>query len=277
MLREVTAIVKKCRKEDSEPGKPICLYTKDGSRLLGRHKDKQSAYKQEAAIKAHGSVMAMLDSQLVFAAQLKFGDYVEGVGETAFTSVTVKGVYLYPTGNFDLVFAGRKIAKPKGAIRLFNVEKLSGKPPANLLKQAKVFIQRSLPNLRKWMPKVADGIEKQLGGEVNGSTGILAMLDNVATLLDCRGYPSLATAVDTTAYEFEETRIEQLKRVGFSDELTRDLADANLADLVDDELEDELKNAGFTNNVLTRDEDVAKKIAEERIDLVDESAYYDLY
>lgn len=153
-------MVKKCKKGDAEPGKPVCLYTKDGSRLLGRHKDKQSAYKQEAAIKVHGSVTAVLDS--------------------------------------------------------------------------------------------------------------------VATLLDCRGEPTLATTVDTVAYEFEETRIEQLKRVGFSDELTRDLADANLADLVDDDLEDALKSAGFTNNVLTRDEDVAKKIAEERIDLIDESAYYNL-
>jgi hypothetical protein len=46
------AVIKKCRKEDKEPGKPWCLYTHDGKRLLGRHPTKEDAYKQESAIKA---------------------------------------------------------------------------------------------------------------------------------------------------------------------------------------------------------------------------------
>ena len=66
-----------------------------------------------------------------------------------------------------------------------------------------------------------------------------------------------------------------LERIGFEDELTR--PSAGLADLVDDDLENELKRAGFTNNVLTRDEDVAEEIYEERIDLIDEATYYDTY
>lgn len=51
MSRE--AIVKKCKKGDGEEGKSTCLYSHEG-KLLGRHKSKQDAYKQEAAIKAHG-------------------------------------------------------------------------------------------------------------------------------------------------------------------------------------------------------------------------------
>jgi len=49
---EVTAVIRKCKKGDGEAGKPWCLYTKDGKRLLGRHKSKEAAHKQEAAIKA---------------------------------------------------------------------------------------------------------------------------------------------------------------------------------------------------------------------------------
>jgi hypothetical protein len=53
------AVVRQCNEKDIDPDRPkseqkICLYTKDGKRLLGRHPDKQSAYKQEAAIKARG-------------------------------------------------------------------------------------------------------------------------------------------------------------------------------------------------------------------------------
>jgi hypothetical protein len=61
MRREITAIVKSCRKGDSKPGKKICLYTKDGKRLLGAHKSEQDAHKQEAAIHAKSSVAAVLD------------------------------------------------------------------------------------------------------------------------------------------------------------------------------------------------------------------------
>lgn len=53
-MREVTATIRKC-------GSKWCLYTKDGSKLLGRHDTKTGAQKQEAAIHAHGSVIAMLD------------------------------------------------------------------------------------------------------------------------------------------------------------------------------------------------------------------------
>ena len=48
------AIIRKCKSGDAEEGKPWCLYTHDGSRLLGRHPSKESALKQERAIKAKG-------------------------------------------------------------------------------------------------------------------------------------------------------------------------------------------------------------------------------
>lgn len=49
------AIVRKCRERDidknrSRDEQTFCLYSKDGKRLLGRHPDKESAYKQEYAI-----------------------------------------------------------------------------------------------------------------------------------------------------------------------------------------------------------------------------------
>ena len=56
-----TAVIKKCKKSDIDPKKPkseqvYCLYTKDGSRLLGRHKTKSDAEAQERAIQVskHG-------------------------------------------------------------------------------------------------------------------------------------------------------------------------------------------------------------------------------
>ena len=48
------AVIRKCKKGDAEEGKPWCLYMHDGSKLLGRHPSKESAEKQEAAIKAQG-------------------------------------------------------------------------------------------------------------------------------------------------------------------------------------------------------------------------------
>jgi hypothetical protein len=53
MLR--TAVIKKCREQDIDPDRSrseqkICLYTKDGTKLLGRHPSKESAEKQERAI-----------------------------------------------------------------------------------------------------------------------------------------------------------------------------------------------------------------------------------
>lgn len=50
----VTATLRKC-------GSKWCLYTRDGSRLLGKHDSKEKAMAQERAIKAHGAVVALLD------------------------------------------------------------------------------------------------------------------------------------------------------------------------------------------------------------------------
>ena len=51
LLREfITEIVKKCKKSDKKLGKPWCLYTHDGKRVLGHHETAQDAYGQEAAI-----------------------------------------------------------------------------------------------------------------------------------------------------------------------------------------------------------------------------------
>lgn len=52
MLRRI-AIIKKCKKGDAKGDKVICLYSHDG-KLLGRHKDKASAYRQEYAIEKNG-------------------------------------------------------------------------------------------------------------------------------------------------------------------------------------------------------------------------------
>jgi hypothetical protein len=53
------AVIRKCKKGDSAEGKPWCLYTKDGSKLLGRHPTKESAEKQERAIQVskHGNYL----------------------------------------------------------------------------------------------------------------------------------------------------------------------------------------------------------------------------
>ena len=57
--RERTAVIKPCRQKDYDPDRPkseqrVCLYTKDGKRLLGRHPNEEAARKQEVAIKAKG-------------------------------------------------------------------------------------------------------------------------------------------------------------------------------------------------------------------------------
>lgn len=58
---EKRAVIKKCPEKDIDPDRPrseqkICLYTHDGSRLLGRHPDRESAMRQERLIqmKKHG-------------------------------------------------------------------------------------------------------------------------------------------------------------------------------------------------------------------------------
>ena len=51
LLRElISEIVRRAKKGDAKPGKPWCLYTKDGKRVLGHHKTAKDAYAQEAAI-----------------------------------------------------------------------------------------------------------------------------------------------------------------------------------------------------------------------------------
>lgn len=53
-IMERFAVIRECKKGDGEEGKSICLYSKSTGKLLGRHKNKADAHKQEAAIKAHG-------------------------------------------------------------------------------------------------------------------------------------------------------------------------------------------------------------------------------
>jgi hypothetical protein len=51
LLRElISEIVRRAKKGDAKPGKPWCLYTKDGKRVLGHHKTAKEAYAQEKAI-----------------------------------------------------------------------------------------------------------------------------------------------------------------------------------------------------------------------------------
>jgi hypothetical protein len=60
--RTKTAVIKPCQAKDKDPNRAaseqkICLYTKDGKRLLGRHPSKEAARKQEIAIKMHGGAI----------------------------------------------------------------------------------------------------------------------------------------------------------------------------------------------------------------------------
>jgi hypothetical protein len=55
---------------DEDPEKPWALYTRDGSRLLGRHKTRQGAVDQEAAIRAAQHSRKALASVLHKAARL---------------------------------------------------------------------------------------------------------------------------------------------------------------------------------------------------------------
>ncbi len=71
---EVIAAVQKCKKGDGKTGKPWCLYTKDGSRLLGAHKSEEDAYKQEAAIHAAMSEAAIAATLDVVAEELEDRD-----------------------------------------------------------------------------------------------------------------------------------------------------------------------------------------------------------
>jgi hypothetical protein len=51
LLRDlISEIVRRAKKGDAESGKPWCLYTKDGKRVLGHHKSAADAYAQEKAI-----------------------------------------------------------------------------------------------------------------------------------------------------------------------------------------------------------------------------------
>jgi len=51
-------MIRKCKQGDAKEGKPWCLYTHDGSKLLGTHPSKESAVKQEQAIKAQAHLLA---------------------------------------------------------------------------------------------------------------------------------------------------------------------------------------------------------------------------
>jgi hypothetical protein len=71
-----TSTVKECRKDDKEPGKPICLYDKEGEDVLGHHKTEQDAYGQEYAIKKSKERNAYFKvNPLHFATQAEIQDY----------------------------------------------------------------------------------------------------------------------------------------------------------------------------------------------------------
>jgi len=62
-----TSVIRKCKKGDAESGKPWCLYSKDGSKLLGRHPSEKAAREQEAAIQiSKHSVKRLLQSVIAF-------------------------------------------------------------------------------------------------------------------------------------------------------------------------------------------------------------------
>jgi len=55
LSKDIMAIIKKCPEKDIDPDRPsseqqYCLYTKDESRLLGRHPSKEEALDQEKAV-----------------------------------------------------------------------------------------------------------------------------------------------------------------------------------------------------------------------------------
>lgn len=53
IVGEETKTIRKCKPEDTQPGKPWCLYSADGSRLLGRHATREDAVAQERAIEVN--------------------------------------------------------------------------------------------------------------------------------------------------------------------------------------------------------------------------------
>ncbi len=85
------AIVKECRQEDREPGRPYCLYAHDG-KLLGRHETEQDAYKQEAAIKSRGgSAVQLLDRAADGLEELGHNDLAERVDRISSLMVIAAG------------------------------------------------------------------------------------------------------------------------------------------------------------------------------------------
>lgn len=58
--------IRPCPPEDADAGKPVCLYTRDGKHLLGRHRDRHNARLQEAAIKARTNPSDELPSIYVY-------------------------------------------------------------------------------------------------------------------------------------------------------------------------------------------------------------------
>jgi hypothetical protein len=56
-MKDIESVIKPCKKKDkdsrSDKDQKICLYTSDGSKLLGRYPSKEKALRQERAIQKH--------------------------------------------------------------------------------------------------------------------------------------------------------------------------------------------------------------------------------
>jgi len=53
LIEFINEVIRACKKGDSKDGKHICLYSKSTGKLIGRHKTRASAKRQERAIKAN--------------------------------------------------------------------------------------------------------------------------------------------------------------------------------------------------------------------------------
>lgn len=195
---EVIAAVKKCKKGDGKTGKPWCLYTKDGGRLLGAHKSKEDAYKQEAAIHA-----AMSEAGRKRAPWMPSKEE-ERKRERERKAKTRYGLFQW---NKEGVY------EPGDAIKLYKSEKVADKAA-----------QKSFdnPKTRALNIVVRDVTIEPL------ASSVVATLDAVAQELDDRDDEDLAIEVDRVAESIKpadalEDKIEdELNRAGFTkDVLTR--------------------------------------------------------
>ena len=87
---------------------------------------------------------------------MKFGDHVEGTGETLFASVRVRGVYLYRLGDRHLVWVSSH------ALTLTDVTHVEEAVKPSALRAARKFAKKSLTGMREWMPLVAARLESEL-------------------------------------------------------------------------------------------------------------------